>query len=69
MRRLSLINNAYRFDLWTNDMDVKRHVDKVLRQNFDNPEALLAFHEGLGDDASASDRLVALFCSERMLKA
>ena len=69
VRRLSLINNAYRFDLWTNDMDVKRHVDTVLRQNFDNPEALLAFHEGLGDDASASDRLVALFCSERMLKA
>ena len=57
VRRLSLINNAYRFDLWTNDMDVKRHVDTVLRQNFDNPEALLAFHAENGDDASASDRL------------
>ena len=69
VRRLSLINNAYRFDLWTNDMDVKGHVEKVMRQNFDNPEALLAFHKGLGEDAAAADRLVALFCSERMLKA
>ena len=69
MRRLSLINNAYRFDLWATDKDMKVFVDQVLRRNFDNPDALLAFHEELGEDAAPSDRLVALFCSERMLKA
>ena len=68
VRRLSLINNAKRFGLRPNDLDMPAFIDSVINRNFDAPKELYEFVTGLGDDTSPSNQLVALFCSERMLK-
>ena len=68
VRRLSLINNAKRFGLRPNDLDMRAFIDSVLDRNFDAPMELYEFVTGLGGHTSPSNQLVALFCSERMLK-
>ena len=68
VRRLSLINNAHRFGLQINDNDALSFVSSVIDRNFDAPEEMLAFQKELSGRSSSSDQLVALFCSERMLK-
>ena len=68
VRRLSLINNAKRFGLRPNDLDMPAFIDSVINRNFDAPKELYEFVTGLGDHTSPSNQLVALFCSARMLK-
>ena len=68
VRRLSLINNAKRFGLRPNDLDMPAFINSVINRNFDAPKELYEFVNGLGDHTSPSNQLVALFCSERMLK-
>jgi uncharacterized protein (DUF1800 family) len=68
VRRLSLINNAKRFGLRPNDLDMPAFIDSVINRNFDAPKELYEFVNGLGSHTSSSNQLVALFCSERMLK-
>ena len=68
VRRLSLINNAKRFGLRPNDLDMPAFIDSVINRNFDAPMELYDFVSGLGGHTSPSNQLVALFCSERMLK-
>ena len=68
VRRLSLINNAKRFGLRPNDLDMPAFIDSVINRNFDAPKELYEFVTGLGDHTSPSNQLVALFCSERTLK-
>ena len=68
VRRLSLINNAKRFGLRLNDLDMPAFIDSVINRNFDAPKELYEFVTGLGSHASSSNQIVALFCSERMLK-
>ena len=68
VRRLSLINNAKRFGLRPNDLDMPAFIDSVINRNFDAPKELYEFVTGLGSHTSSSNQLVALFCSERMLK-
>ena len=68
VRRLSLINNAKRFGLRPNDLDMPAFIDSVINRNFDAPVELYEFINGLDGHTSPSNQLVALFCSERMLK-
>ena len=68
VRRLSLINNAKRFGLRPNDLDMPAFIDSVINRNFDAPVELYEFVTGLDGHTSPSNQLVALFCSERMLK-
>ncbi len=68
VRRLSLINNAKRFGLRPNDLDMPAFIDSVINRNFDAPKELYEFVTGLGEHTSPSNQLVALFCSERTLK-
>ena len=68
VRRLSLINNAKRFGLRPNDLDMPAFIGSVINHNFDAPMELYDFVSGLGGHTSPSNQLVALFCSERMLK-
>ena len=68
VRRLSLINNAKRFGLRPNDLDMPAFIDSVINRNFDAPKELYEFVTGLGDHTSPSNQLVALFCSERTFK-
>ena len=50
------------------DLDLPAFIDSVINRNFDAPKELYEFVTRLGDHTSPSNQLVALFCSERMLK-
>ena len=69
VRRIALINNPYQIGIYENSVPLIDITKKLVKQNFDDPSKLLKVLSDLELDNKASQSLIAILCSRKVLKA
>ena len=69
VRRIALINKPYQIGIYENSVPLIDITKKLVKQNFDEPSKLLKVLSNLELDNKASQSLIAILCSRKVLKA